>query len=485
MAERLSDAARRRLAGALLDPQEPEPGKQAGVLEAMMIPGAPVRAILGGLAAAYGIAGAKDIGLFGGDAEAQRGKPKQALPDPPEGLPPAMAKRWQELTARQQRERWLPAAERKELEGINSAVTGAMGAAATAKATGEAEEYSRSVKRAESARDFELSRARRFSDTNIGKVWDMTGGAAPLVGGAVAGALGRAATGGGSALKNYLMPAGEGAVAGITAANIPLGYNAFFTEPDNPERRAYEAYSRELPAGHPRKQESADYAAGLPSRNPVRDEANKEFFDPSQAAKRVIFGAIEGAGGGVMGANAVRVPGAIAEGLAGLPGRLRGAYQKAQPSPVEVAPRPGPAGPPTIEPGPPPVPPRDRARPSQRPQGQPSDLPSAGSYDTSVHTPIAQQYIDDVLASGQPLPSGKEIAAVLTNRFADAGAPAVRQANLTQRANMTSTAINAGADPRGVLGKPGFLAVPGTMIGGEAVLPEELKAALIQQLMQQ
>ena len=41
----------------------------------------------------------------------------------------------------------------------------------------------------------------------------------------------------------------------------------------------YEAYARELPPSHPRRQEFADYARSLPEANPVRAAASEEFYD--------------------------------------------------------------------------------------------------------------------------------------------------------------------------------------------------------------
>lgn len=169
-------------------------------------------------------------------------------------------------------------------------------------------EYSGAVSRAETARDEELARARRFQDTRVGKLFDSTGGYAPAVAGGLAGTVGRLATGGGKPfLYNYLLPAAEGGAAGAFTYNIPLAYDAFLTPVENPERRAYEAYARELPMNHPRRQEWMDYARSLPEANPVRTNASKEFYDPGAATERMLFGAGEGILGGLLGANAVRI----------------------------------------------------------------------------------------------------------------------------------------------------------------------------------
>jgi hypothetical protein len=184
------------------------------------------------------------------------------------------------------------------------------------------EEYDRAVRVAERARDQELARERRFSDTTAGQIWDKTGGLMPMVFGGVAGGLSRAATGGGSNLYNYGIPAALGGIAGGSLNNLPLAYNSFATEPDNPVRRAYEAYARELPTTHPRKAEWRDYAAGLPEANPIREVAARELYDPWKAAERMGFGAVEGVGGALIGADAMRIPGRLRERNAGMAGRM-------------------------------------------------------------------------------------------------------------------------------------------------------------------
>jgi hypothetical protein len=157
------------------------------------------------------------------------------------------------------------------------------------KAKGDAqEEYNRQVAGAEAARDKELGRDRRFADTVPGKVWSETGGL---------GVINRAAYGSGK-----LLPAmGEGAAAGAAAYQIPLAYDAFGTPVENPQKRAYEAYARELPPDHPRRQEWMDYAAKLPTANPLREAASSELYDPVKAVERSVAGGIEGGLGAALG----------------------------------------------------------------------------------------------------------------------------------------------------------------------------------------
>jgi len=200
----------------------------------------------------------------------------------------------------------------------------------------EQEEYDRAVRRAEAARDFEMGRDRRFSDTEVGKVWERTGGFAPFAVGAGTGLLSRAASGGGRAAKDYVLPGALGAIAGASAANVPLAYNALYTEPDNPLKRAYEAYARELPPTHPRRQEMAEYAASLPNENPVRAAAAEELYDPMKLAERAIVGGAEGLLGGLVGSDVVRIPGRAVRALIG----SRGASPAPRPAPPPPPPAP-------------------------------------------------------------------------------------------------------------------------------------------------
>lgn len=100
------------------------------------------------------------------------------------------------------------------------------------------------------------------------------------------------------------------------------------------------------------------------------------------------------------------------------------------------------------------------------------------------HSAIARQYIDELLASGQPLPPGREIAQVMADRITAGKAAPVNAGQLTRQSNLTKSAIDAGADPAKIIGQPGFLAIPGAMIGGSAMLPEDIRAAIVQELMQ-
>ena len=297
----------------------------AGARTAMLVPtlrGA--RAAAGVLAGGYGVAAARDIGIDPiGGAEANE-------PDP---LDPGQRARLNALQAKQAKGRSLSKAERLEQESYNGVLAAASSRAAELRAEAKAAEdasaqaeYDRSVGNAELARDKELADNQRFSDSEVGKVYAKTGIITPFLAAAGVGAVSRLSSGGGNAIKNYAVPAAEGGAAGIVTANYPLMHDSYFTRPDNPERRAYEAYARELPPGHPRKQEWQDYARELPQENPVRAVASAELYDPVKLAERSGLGVVEGVLGGVTGSQLAKLPGRAIEGAAAIPGRVRAAY---------------------------------------------------------------------------------------------------------------------------------------------------------------
>lgn len=298
---------------------------------------------LGALGAGYGVAGAKDAGLldsFISPATAQQRKgAQQPTPTAPSQLPPDLARRWQDLTGKLQKDGWLPSAERKELEGYNDIVKSAIINAnkSSTESTRAAddqkqEEFNRAVQHAENVRDAKLSagKPKPFRDTEVGKLYDKMGVVAPGLIAAGMGGLSRVASGGGSALKNYVIPGAVGTGTGVAAANWPLAHELIFQPAGNPERTAYEAYARELPPTHPRKAEWMEYARGLDKDNPARAAAAKEFYDPVKLAERSGLGAVEGLLGGVAGAEAARIPGRAIDAAAGLPGRISRAYYEGQ-----------------------------------------------------------------------------------------------------------------------------------------------------------
>ena len=184
------------------------------------------------------------------------------------------------------------------------------------------------MKNAEELRDKEFERDRRFSDTVTGQLYDKTGRIAPGLIAALTGGLSRAATGGGSGpitsgMYNYGFPAALGIGAGVAGANLPLAYNAVYTEPDNPRKRGYEAYAENLPPDHPRKAEFETYARGLPTANPVREAASSELYDPQKFKERAILGAVEGVTGGLLGADAARAVSRGGGAISNVAGRVQ------------------------------------------------------------------------------------------------------------------------------------------------------------------
>lgn len=187
--------------------------------------------------------------------------------------------------------------------------------------------YDQQVTNALAARDVELGRDRRFSDTEVGKVYDKLGGYAPLVAGFVPGVVSRLAYGPAKTLGNALLRDAEGITFGIGANNVPLAYNSFATEVDNPEQRAYAAYAYNLPDGHPDKVKAQAMADSLPKLNPVREESQEELYDPEKLKERAIMGGFEGWGGNRLGQM-------LTGGLGGL--FRRSSYQMPPEAPLPV-----------------------------------------------------------------------------------------------------------------------------------------------------
>mgnify|MGYP001615768188 CR=1 FL=1 len=162
----------------------------------------------------------------------------------------------------------------------------------------------RAERHADAARREVLEERKPFNKTPIGEQWEKVGPAAPFIAGGAAALLGRLGHG---AKAGLLKPAIEGTAGGAFAANVPLGWDAFFSPTENPEARAFRKYGQELKiAGHPRADEWLDYADNkLPQINPVRKDAQEEFWDPKNyglgLGKRMAFGAGEGLLGAGMG----------------------------------------------------------------------------------------------------------------------------------------------------------------------------------------
>lgn len=231
---------------------------------------------------------------------------------------------------------------RIEQEAKAKGAAGVAAATQEAKDKGEIErerlaEFNRQVRGAERARDAELALRRRFEDTETGKLWGKYGVLTPallsaVVGGATRGSaalMGKS----GKPLYEYGLPAGFGALTGAVAANYPLAHDIISAPAENPDKRAYEAYARELPAGHPRKDWWASYAKGLDRDNPTRVASTKEFYDPAKLLERSALGAVEGLVSGPLGAKAQNIaansPRAALEGASKMPGRALEAFYEA------------------------------------------------------------------------------------------------------------------------------------------------------------
>jgi hypothetical protein len=294
-------------------PLHPEcAGVQTGL--AALRPALAAKALGGGYLASL----LADAGAFGGPstAEAQTAKAPTKLP----GLSQEQQNLWDATQSKISRGRYKNDEELEQLKmtlqdlrDISKDFSKTQNMArieGEAKAAGQKQdEYDRAVKASEDAFKHEMSRDRRFSDTVTGQTYDKTGGLASVLAGGIFGAGSRLASGPGesttaSIAKNYVLPAILGGAAGAGAYNAPLAYNTFGTEPDNPKKRAYEARAEALPPDHPRRQEFLDYAKSLPDRNPVQTEAEKAFYEG--LGKRSLVGALEGAGGGLFGADMVR-----------------------------------------------------------------------------------------------------------------------------------------------------------------------------------
>lgn len=211
---------------------------------------------------------------------------------------------------------------RSEAGRLQQAIVDALAARTNSSLSRAEADYRGAVKTAESARDAWLARDKRFSDTEVGKVYDAMGGLAPLAAGVGYGTLARVAGGPAKSIAGELGRAAGGGAIGFTATNVPLAYNSFATEPDNPQRRAYDEYAYNLPEGHPDKSKAAERAGGMPLENPVRAAASKELYDPWKLAERTGLGLIEGIGGYELGRMVPPAVTATARGAARAPGGL-------------------------------------------------------------------------------------------------------------------------------------------------------------------
>lgn len=261
-----------------------------------------------GMSALLGFGGAagKDLGLWGTNPAEARSKSRKQAPEKIDDLPgltPEMQGGYKSAMDKLNRGDFRNGAERRAIEGevkmYRDLATQAAGSGIKLdeeRKRAERGEYDRRVKGAEGARAREMGRDRRFSETEVGKLFDKMGGLAPFAAATGAGALHRLGAGPAKGMMDELVkPLATGTAAAFTAASAPSAYNYLYTEPDNPRKRALEEYGRELPPGHERKQESLDAASQMPSTNPVKEAAGKEW-EPAAIMRRLGVSAAEGVG---------------------------------------------------------------------------------------------------------------------------------------------------------------------------------------------
>lgn len=176
-------------------------------------------------------------------------------------------------------------------------------------------------------RDEWLARDKKFSDTEVGKLTDKLGGLAPLAAGVTYGKLARLAKGKAKNAWEHASRAAGGGALGVTMANVPVGYDAIYTEPSNPTKQAYSEYGYLLPDTHPDKEKALTRAKGEPDANPIRTQATEDLFNSAKLAKRSAFGFLEGAGGAEVGQylpdaikTTLRAPAEVARNVGRIPG---------------------------------------------------------------------------------------------------------------------------------------------------------------------
>lgn len=235
----------------------------------------------------------------------------------------------------------------------------------------------RGERMADRARREELGRGKPFNQTAVGEQWEKLGPLAPAIAGGLTAAAARVGHG---PKVGWKLPIAEGTGAGAAASNVPIGWDAFFSPVANPERKAYQTYGQELKVvQHPRAQEFLDYANTLPQYNPVRGDAQKEFFDPWKAGERIAFGAGEGllgAGTGLASAVGLERLGAGVKSLFG--SRSASPTGSLTPNPSTAAPElPGLTGRAAEAPLPLTAMPESRMLPSASPTRGLADLPQS------------------------------------------------------------------------------------------------------------
>lgn len=240
----------------------------AGVQTGLSVGSVP--AVLGSLGAGYAAAGAQQLGIdplgaFVSDAMAKsdnkKGAPKLEIADLP-GLTPEQNSEYKRIIDRINRgdfdgapARRMLEENRRRFESISDEhVKGnaAMEREAKARKEKDAQEtYDRSVKSAEQRRDAIRATDKQFKDSPVGKVYEETGGFAPMLlatGGGLMHGLKAVKSGApNSVMSNVVVPAAEGTGLTFAGLNAPLLYNSFNTPTTNPQKDAIRAYVLDAP----------------------------------------------------------------------------------------------------------------------------------------------------------------------------------------------------------------------------------------------
>ncbi len=191
------------------------------------------------------------------------------------------------------------------------------------KAAAQQAEYERQVSYAERRRQEERDKDKSFKDSDVGKIYEKTGGFTPMLMGVAAGGIQRAAAGPGkTAFQKYGLPAAEGAGFTFAGLNAPLFYDAYNAPVRNPEKAASEAYARELPETHPLKAKLLAEAQAMSDENPVYRRAWDSMTSLPETGKRAFAATVEGAPAGVFGANLPGATKAAIRGIGSIPGLL-------------------------------------------------------------------------------------------------------------------------------------------------------------------
>lgn len=302
------------------------------------------------LGAGYTVAAAKDAGLDeiigsamaqskGKKAPALKGTIQEGVAPPPEDDPldPSQRKRLTDLQRKQAKGETLSKAEREEQNTYLQTLQAAASVKATEKAKVDAEakraeraEYDRAVMKAEDAFAAEKAKDKSFKDSDVGKLYDKTGGYLPMMLAGAGGVLRATAKGAPASLKDAAITGAEGTGLAFSAMNAPLVYDAFSTPVKNPTREAMLAYASALPPGHPRKQEFMNLARTEDPLNPVNKRAWDELTSLSGQGRRLFSAAVEGVPSALTGSLLPLAAKETVKGVASVPGLIREGNQLAQ-----------------------------------------------------------------------------------------------------------------------------------------------------------